>query len=177
MPFIVRWPGKIKAGAVNDDSLISEVDLLPTFCSIAGVKLPPDYKPDGMSQVNALLGKNITAERIKPLFWKMDAPWPPRTDQPNHWVAYAVVDGKWKLVSNKDGSYVELYDISRDVYEKNDLKKQRPELVEELMKKIESWKATLPTKPDLNCLSDYRDKPRIDNSKLGCGIHSKSERK
>jgi arylsulfatase A-like enzyme len=32
VPFIARWPGKIKADAVNDTSLISAVDLLPTFC-------------------------------------------------------------------------------------------------------------------------------------------------
>ena len=176
VPFIARWPGKIKAGAVNDASLISAVDLLPTFCQIAGVNLPQDYKPDGISQVDALLGKDVTAERMKPLFWKMEAPWPPRADKPDHWVAYATVYKNWKLVSNEDGSYVELYD-TEDTYEKNDLKTQNPEVVEELMKKIESWKMTLPSKPDPACLSDYRDKPRIDDSQLGCGIHPKSERK
>jgi arylsulfatase A-like enzyme len=176
VPFIARWPGKIKAGAVNDASLISAVDLLPTFCQIAGANLPQDYQPDGISQVDALLGKNITAERVKPLFWKMEAPWPPRADKPDHWVAYATVYKNWKLVSNEDGSYVELYD-TEDTYEKNDLKTQNPEVVEELMKKIESWKTTLPSKPDPACLSDYRDKPRIDDSQLGCGVHPKSERK
>ncbi|MHC4988138.1 MAG: sulfatase family protein, partial [Planctomycetota bacterium] len=176
VPFIARWPGKIKAGAVNDASLISAVDLLPTFCQIAGANLPQDYKPDGIRQVDALLGKDLTAERMKPLFWKMEAPWPPRADKPDHWVAYATVYKNWKLVSNEDGSYVELYD-TEDTYEKNDLKTQNPEVVEELMKKIESWKMTLPSKPDPACLSDYRDKPRIDDSQLGCGIHPKSERK
>jgi len=176
VPFIARWPGKIKAGAVNDASLISAVDLLPTFCQIAGANLPQDYKPDGISQVDALLGKNITAERVKPLFWKMEAPWPPRADKPDHWVAYATVYKNWKLVSNEDGSHVELYD-TEDTYEKNDLKTQNPEVVEELMKKIEFWKKTLPSKPDPACLSDYRDKPRIHDSQLGCGIHPKSERK
>ena len=40
VPFIARWPGKIAAGKVDDTSLISAVDLLPTFCEVAGVKLP-----------------------------------------------------------------------------------------------------------------------------------------
>ena len=42
VPFIARWPGKIAAGKVDDSSLISAVDLLPTFCEIAGAKLPDD---------------------------------------------------------------------------------------------------------------------------------------
>ena len=161
VPFIARWPGRIKAGAVNDVSLISAVDLLPTFCQIASVKLPEDYRPDGISQVDALLGKNITSERVKPLFWKIDAIWPPRADTPDHWVAYAVVYKTWKLVSNAEGTYVELYDIAKDTYEKKDLKTQNPKVVAELTKRIESWKATLPAKPDSRCLSDYRNKPRL----------------
>ena len=44
VPFIARWPGKIGAGKVDNESLISAIDLLPTFCELAGAKssrLPP----------------------------------------------------------------------------------------------------------------------------------------
>ena len=51
VPFIARWPGKIAAGKVDDSSLISAVDLLPTFCELAGAELPSSYSPDGVSQV------------------------------------------------------------------------------------------------------------------------------
>ena len=40
VPFIARWPGKIAAGKIDRTSIFSAVDLLPTFCEIAGVKLP-----------------------------------------------------------------------------------------------------------------------------------------
>ena len=47
VPFIARWPGKIAAGKVDEKSLISAVDLLPTFCELAGAELPESYTPDG----------------------------------------------------------------------------------------------------------------------------------
>jgi len=166
VPFIARWPGKIKAGVVNDTTCISAVDLLPTFCQIAGVQLPQDYKPDGISRLDALIGKNISAQRSKPLFWKMSAPWPASKAKPDHWVAYAVVHENYKLVSNEDLSYVELYEITKDIYEKNDLKDQNPKIVAKLKEMIESWKATLPQTADATCFSDYRDKPRIESSQL-----------
>ena len=57
VPFIARWPGKIAAGKVDDQSLISAIDLLPTFCEIAGAKFPKGYKPDGISLVSTLKGE------------------------------------------------------------------------------------------------------------------------
>ena len=51
VPFIARWPGKIAAGKVDDVSLMSAVDLLPTFCEIAGVttaeRLPAGRRQPG----------------------------------------------------------------------------------------------------------------------------------
>ena len=155
VPFIARWPGKIAAGKVDDTSLISAVDLLPTFCEVAGVKLPESYSPDGVSQVAALMG-NGRATREKPLFWKMNARWPPSEHQPYHWVSYAIVDQHWKLVSNEDASYVELFDIAADPYEKIDLREDEPEVVKQLLKKIDAWKATLPAKPTGNVFSGER---------------------
>jgi N-acetylgalactosamine-6-sulfatase len=58
MPFIVRWPGHVPAGKVDDTSIVAGVDWLPTVCSLAGVKLPGDLKPDGEDMSAALLGKN-----------------------------------------------------------------------------------------------------------------------
>jgi arylsulfatase A-like enzyme len=155
VPFIARWPGKIAAGKVDDSSLISAVDLLPTFCELAGAALPSTYSPDGVSQVNALLGSE-NPERQKPLFWKMDGAWPAKKAQSYHWVTYAIVDKNWKLLSNDDASYVELYDIAADPMEKVDLKEGQPEIVATLLKKIEDWKVTLPAKPSGNVFSNER---------------------
>ena len=155
VPFIARWPGKIAAGKVDDTSLISAVDLLPTFCEIAGVKLPQSYSPDGVSQVAALTGKG-KANREKPLFWKMNSRWPATKLQPYHWVSYAIVDRHWKLLTNKDSSYLELYDIAADPYERTDLKDNEPEVVKQLLEKLDKWKATLPAEPTGNVFSAER---------------------
>lgn len=155
VPFIARWPGKIAAGKVDKTSLMSAVDLLPTFCEIAGATLPPAYTPDGISQVATLMGRG-TRTRDKPLFWKMQSGWPMQKSRPHHWVSYAVVDQNWKLVANRDFSYQELFDIAADPYEKSDVKTHNPEAVKELLGKLAAWKATLPAKPSGNVFSAER---------------------
>ncbi len=155
VPFIARWPGKIAAGKVDDESLISAVDLLPTFCEVAGVDLPPDYQPDGVSQVAALKGKAVP-NREKPLFWKIDAKWPAAKAKPFHWASYAVVAEHWKLLGNEDSTYVELYDIAADPMEARDLKGQHPEEANRLVELLDQWKTTLPSEPEGSVFSQER---------------------
>jgi len=156
VPFIARWPGKIAAGAEDGQSLLSAVDLLPTFCELAGAKLPDGYKPDGVSQVNTLLG-TPAPNREQPLFWKMGGRYPPTEDKPHHWVSYAVVHQHWKLLTNADSSYVELYDLAEDPLESTDLKADQPEVVAQLLEKLDAWKATLPEEPSGEVFSELRD--------------------
>ncbi|MDG2170889.1 MAG: sulfatase-like hydrolase/transferase [Opitutales bacterium] len=155
VPFIARWPGKIALGEIDDSSLISAVDLLPTFCEIAGAKLPAGYEPDGISQVKVLKGK-ATSTREKPLYWKYESPWPARDSKPEHWVSYSIMDQQWKLVTNKDGSYVELYDIASDPLEKKDLKTSNSKVVRQLQKTLADWQASLPAKPSGDVFSGER---------------------
>ena len=157
VPFIARWPGKIAAGGNDERSLISAVDLLPTFCEIAGAPLPEGYTPDGVSQVATLKGTPAPL-REKPLFWKTGAAWPAPKTRPDHWVSFAVAEGNWKLVTNKDASYVELFDIASDPYEKTDLKDGQPAVVTALLEKLEAWKSTLPTEPTGEVFSNLRAK-------------------
>jgi arylsulfatase A-like enzyme len=155
VPFIARWPGKIAAGKIDNTSLMSAVDLLPTFCELAEAKLPDTYKPDGISQVAVLKGA-ATTTRSKPLFWKMGGSWPPKKNAPYHWVTYAAVDQQWKLLSNRDGSHVELYDIVADALEVKDLAGQEADVVKALKAKIDEWKLTLPEKPSGDVFSAER---------------------
>jgi len=157
VPFIARWPGKIAAGKVDKTSIFSAVDLLPTFCEIAGVKLPASYRPDGVSQVATLKGKGKEL-REKPLFWKTVAPWPARKTKPDHWVSYAVVSKNWKLMTNRDAKYIELYDLVTDPLEKNDLKEKHPAKVTQLKKMLTQWQGTLPAKPTGDVFSNLRNK-------------------
>ena len=149
VPFIARWPGKIKAGAVDDVSWISAVDLLPTFCEIAGAQLPEGYQPDGKSQVATLLGTERPL-RDKPLFWKG---LPSRQS-----TVYSVLDGKWRLLTSMKLEVLELYDVNSDPLEKNNLKSSHPEIASELLKKLQAWHATLPEQPNPECFSKYRAK-------------------
>ena len=155
VPFIARWPGKIAANKIDKHSIFSAVDLLPTFCELAGVKFPKNYKPDGISQVKMLFG-NGSASRSKPLFWKMNSAWPIRKAKPFHWVSYVIVHENWKLLTNGNSSYAELYDLVNDPFEKNDLVKLKPEVSKSLLQLIEDWKATLPKKPNGNVFSKLR---------------------
>ena len=155
VPFIARWPGKIAAGKVDDQSLISAIDLLPTFCEIAGAKFPEGYKPDGISLVSTLKGER-SPTREKPLFWKMQARWPPPKDRPHHWVSYAIVHKNWKLLANRDSTHTELYDIASDPLEKQDLTQWKPKVTQQLLKQIDTWKSTLPKEPSGNVFSIER---------------------
>lgn len=155
VPFLARWPGKIAVGKVDKTSLISAVDLLPTFCEIAGVELPEDYQPDGVSQLGVLLGEESPV-RETPLFWKSQAPWPAQNGKPYHWVSWAIVDQNWKLMANKDMTHFELYDIAADPMEKTDLAAAKAEVASGLIDRIKAWQETLPEKPSGNVFSKER---------------------
>ncbi|MEM9645250.1 MAG: sulfatase-like hydrolase/transferase, partial [Planctomycetota bacterium] len=159
VPFIARWPGKIAAGKVDDSTLISAVDLLPTFCELAGAGLPIDYEPDGLSQVDALTG-TTSDTRSKALFWKMKASWPPRKEQPHHWVAWAVLHGKWKLVANQALSRVELYDVVTDPFEQTDQFDRQPSEAEQMIDMLNAWRAELPDSPGPDVFSSERTENR-----------------
>lgn len=155
VPFLARWPGKIAAGKLDEASLISAVDLLPTFCELAGAKLPAGYRADGVSIVDVLKGSPMT-KRTTPLFWKIGGAWPARADKPDHWVSWAVVHDQWKLVANRDLSHVQLFNIAKDVGEDNDLKDVEPGITKALLDRLTQWQAGLPKKPAGNVFSKLR---------------------
>lgn len=143
VPFIVRWPGETPAGRVDHDSVISAVDLLPTFCRLAGAKVPRELDLDGEDMSSALHGKNVT--RTKPLMWE----WRFRIygHVLNHSPQLSIRDGKWKLLMNPDRSRVELYDIPSDPSEMNNLAKEHPDVVNQLAERVLAWQKTLPPGP------------------------------
>ena len=157
VPFIARWPGKIPAGKVDKKSIFSAVDLLPTFCELAGAKLPASYKSDGMSQVQTLMKKG-ESRRSRPLFWRISAPWPAHESKPDHWVSYVVVDQQWKLCMSRDFSYFELFDLEADPLEKKNLVEKETKVATNLKKKLDNWLASLPEKPTGDVFSSLRNK-------------------
>jgi N-acetylgalactosamine-6-sulfatase len=147
VPFIVRWPGHTPAGAKNDTTVITAVDLLPTLCAAAGVTLPESHHGDGENLLAAFEGENI--KRTRPIFWE----WRGGRPAPDYWPGIAVREGDWKLVLPKHGRRAELYNIPADRAEAKDVAQGHPEIVARLTKLAQDWQATLPTQPDRACIS------------------------
>ena len=65
MPFVVRWPGKVKAGTTSDQT-ICFTDILATFAGISGADLTRDAGPDSFDISPVFLGKHTNQEAIRP---------------------------------------------------------------------------------------------------------------
>lgn len=146
-PFIVRWPGHTPAGVMNDTTVFTAVDLLPTLCAAAGVDLPAGYQPDGENLLPALQG-NIM-KRTRPIFWQ----WLGNANEPDWWPRLAVREGEWKLVLTDDAERVELHRLTDDRTETKDVAKEHPEIVARLSRLALDWKATLPAAPNPACIT------------------------
>jgi len=132
VPWIVRWPGKVPAGRVDTQSVLSGADWLPSLCGLTGISIKADDF-DGEDSSKAWLGGTHT--RSKPLFWK--------TNADNS--APAMRWENWKLrAPQRRRGEVELYDLASDPGEKINLAEKRPEIVKLLTDKIEAWRAGLP---------------------------------
>ena len=146
VPFIVRWPGRVPAGLKDDRTLLSAVDLLPTLCAAAGVTLPAEYPGDGENLLPSLLGK--PTERSKPLFWKHYVV----NKGADSWAAWAMREGRWKLLTDLSGERCALYDLAADRAETKDVSASHPDVVSRLMPQLMGWTKTLPTAADPRCL-------------------------
>ncbi|HEV8029564.1 MAG TPA: arylsulfatase [Stellaceae bacterium] len=62
VPFVIRWPGHIPAGAVSEE-MIHTVDMFPTFAALAGGSVPRDRAIDGVDQSDFFLGKTDKSNR------------------------------------------------------------------------------------------------------------------
>jgi arylsulfatase A-like enzyme len=139
VPLIVRWPGSIPGGKVDDETIISGVDLLPTFCSLAEVEYK-DMNPDGQDMTSALFG--TSTKRTNPLMWEFRfSPWG-RLLQNSP--VLAMRDGDWKLMMNPDGSRVELYNLKENWCEVDNLASENKRIVKQMSKQLLEWHKSLP---------------------------------
>ncbi len=161
VPFLVRWPGHAPAGAKNDSTVFTGVDLLPTLCAAAGIALTADDRGDGENLLEALHGKPV--QRTRPIFWQ----WTGFGGEPDWWPRLAVRDGDWKLLLDPEKDRAELYRLTDDRAESRDLAKEEPERVTRLRRMAQEWKATLPHGPDPACIGKAAtaDAPQPDAGK------------
>jgi N-acetylgalactosamine-6-sulfatase len=138
---LVRWPGKVPAGRVDETSVTCAADFVPTICKLAGVHLPDTLQPDGEDVSDVWLG--TARRRQSTIYWEWlfnvqgqdDGYMPP---------PLAVRDGDWKLFVDHQGRRSELYHIPNDPGEHRDLAAEHPELVNQLTAKALEWVKTLP---------------------------------
>ena len=130
VPWAMRWPGKIKPGAVIADPIIA-LDLMPTFVELAGGKVEPSWNFDGTSFAKRLLGKPESVVE-RPLFWRKGGPSG----------SHALRLGKWKLVI-PSGEKAALFDLESDVGESRDLASKFPDKVKTLAAQLRAWASKL----------------------------------
>ena len=125
VPFIARWPGKITAGALSRQPIIS-VDCLPTILDAVGVTLPKGREIDGISLWSHLQGNGRKRLERNSLFWHFP-----------HYrgkiVPYSIIrNGPWKLIKRHDGSGHELYNLIQDPAEAKEMSNKLPQIVRAL---------------------------------------------
>jgi arylsulfatase A-like enzyme len=115
IPYLVRWPAKVRPGQVSD-CLFYQVDVMATVAELTGATAPPN---DGRSIVPTLLGQEVAGRKQEPheyLYWEY------RNQT-------AVRMGHWKAIRMKPDAPWALYDLSQDVSETTDVSKANAELL------------------------------------------------
>ena len=150
VPMLVRWPGKVKAGSVSDQT-VCLTDLMATCAQIVGSELPDDSAEDSFDLLPVLLGKTDEPVREFTLHQTIS-------------LALAIRQGDWKYLDHKgsggsnysrDGEWGlkqyalpdkapeapgQLYDLREDPGETNNLYFKKPVIREKLKAKLEELK-------------------------------------
>lgn len=121
VPFIARWPGKVKAGSVSRLPSVM-YDMFPSFAELAGVQLPDGV--EGISIVPTLLANGKQTQHNY-MYWEFF---------PHDW-GQAVRIGDFKAIrflnpKNKNARHVFVYNLEKDLGETTDISANHPEIVQ-----------------------------------------------
>jgi arylsulfatase A-like enzyme len=119
VPFIARWPKRIKPGTTSD-ALVCQIDFLASFAALAGKELPAGAGPDSQNTLAALLGEAPTGRD--------------HLIEQGGGVALAVRKGHWKFIPARPAAKAgpELYNLAEDLGEKKNVAGEHPEVVKEM---------------------------------------------
>lgn len=134
-PWIVRYPGVTKAGAVNEEPICS-IDLLPTVVAAAGGTI--DHVVDGVDLKPTLQGQTLGD---RSLYWHY-----PHYSNQGGIPAGAIREGDFKLVERYEDGRVHLYNLKDDIGEQKDLAADNPKLVDEMRERLHAWYKTVDAK-------------------------------
>ena len=133
-PFIAHWPkGISEPGRICSDQTFHLIDIMPTLCDVAGAVYPEERSGQRTTPVQGIsmvpwLTDSGKAEEARTLYWQ-------------HEVNAAIRQGNWKLVTSDDRKpdSWELYDLTEDRSESDDLSGDQPQRVEQMKAQWREW--------------------------------------
>ncbi|MGL4423578.1 MAG: sulfatase [Gemmataceae bacterium] len=129
VPFVVSWPGMLKAQKFN--LAVSSLDVFPTALAAVGAENPKGVTLDGLNLIPHLKGEATSSLADRSLFWRTGGG-----------TNIAIRKGAYKLVRNGQKP-AELYNLMTDIGEKTNLAETKAEIAAGLQKEIDAWNATL----------------------------------
>ena len=130
IPTIIHWPEKLKAAEVTVPGI--SMDLYPTMLELAGLKFHPQQHLDGQSLVKLMRGEKATHSRT--LGWHY-----PHRHGSGHKPASAIREGNWKLIHHRESNEYELFDLSNDVSESNNLVATESGVANRMKRSLKEW--------------------------------------
>ena len=128
VPLIARWPGRIAPGQESDHPCYF-ADVMPTLAELAGARKHVPAEIDGLSIVPTLMGAPRTQKPHEFMYWELAKyNWNKQQNVPGG-LAQAIRMGKWKAVRHRSDEPFELYDLSGDFGEQNDVAAEHPQIV------------------------------------------------
>lgn len=138
VPFLVRWPARVKAGTTSD-ALMCQIDFMASFAKLVDQPLPDSAAPDSIETLGALLGKSATG----------------RSELVEHARGLALRQGLWKLIEVSKGparnqntntelgnaATPQLYDLSTDIGEQHNIADQHPERVQAMLARLNALRS------------------------------------
>ena len=137
-PLLVRWPGVVQAGSV-EDTPVSSIDFYPTLLEMTAAEDSEGHTVDGTSLV-PLLKQTGGLERDT-LYWHY-----PHYSNAGSAPTAAIRKGAWKLLEFYEDSHVELYDLSTDPAESKDLSSVEKKRAEAMQQELAAWRASVNAK-------------------------------
>ncbi len=137
VPLMVYWPGVTPRGAVSSTPVVS-TDLYATLLDMAGLGAS-DARRRGVDSLSIAPLLRDPAAKLgrEELYFHYPHYYPTTTP------VSAMRSGQWKLLEFLEDHHVELYDLAKDIGEKDDLAARMPQKAHELRRRLHAWRESV----------------------------------